>query len=300
MKKTKRTATTKIATAHKKVRHHVKMAVVPHKKNQFRPHLVRAHGVVAVLAIVASLVFGSNWLTTGSVLGDKAVITTDALLQLTNVRREQQQLPQLHTDSQLSRAAFLKAQDMFTQQYWAHDAPDGTTPWQWFAKAGYNYSYAGENLAKNFTTADATVSAWMASAKHRDNLLGREYTDVGFAVVDGKLDGKNTTLIVALFGRPASAVAGVSSPVENTAPVIGGMSIMTQFGVALQSMTPAALSSVLLLLTAAIVALMAHTYRRRLPMAVQRTWQYHHGLFKAVGFMAVVVMLLALYSGGQI
>ncbi len=297
MKKTKKPV--KLLTARKRVQHHVKMAVVPHAKNQFRPHLVRSHGIAVVLLLVATLVFGSNWLSTGSVLGAEVNITPVSLLKDVNNERMQRGEVSLKYDQQLSQAAFLKAQNMFDQQYWAHNAPDGTTPWSWFGKVGYNYAFAGENLAKNFQSASATVAAWMASQKHRDNVLGQEYTEVGFAIVDGVLNEKQTTLVVALFGRPSASVAGAVAPVENSAP-LGGLSAMSQFGVTLQSLSPALLSSMILLMVTSIVALMAHTYRRQLPLAIRQTWRYHHGLLKASGAMAIMIVLIALYSGGQI
>ncbi len=297
MKKTKRPK--KIVAVHKRVRHHVKMAVVPHAKNQFRPHLVRGYGIATVLVLVATLVFGSNWLSTGSVLGAEVNITPTSLLNSVNDERTDKGEGVLRYNKQLSQAAFLKAQDMLDKQYWAHNAPDGTTPWQWFGKVDYNYAFAGENLAKNFQSASATVTAWMASQKHRDNVLGQQYTEAGFAVVDGVLSGKQTTLVVALFGRPASSVAGVVAPVENSA-TLGGLSMMSQFGVTLQSMSPAVLSSLTLLLLTSVVALSAHAYRRQLPLAVRQTWRYHHGLIKATGFAAILIVLVAVYSGGQI
>lgn len=297
MKKTKRSK--KVIAAHKRVRHHVKMAVVPHAKNQFRPHLVRGYGITTVLILVATLVFGSNWLSTGSVLGAEVNITPTSLLNNVNDERTHKGEGVLRYNKQLSQAAFLKAQDMLDKQYWAHNSPDGTTPWQWFGKVDYNYAFAGENLAKNFQSASAVVSAWMASQKHRDNVLGQQYTEAGFAVVDGVLNDKQTTLVVALFGRPASSVAGVVAPVENSATP-GGLSAMSRFGVVLQSLSPAVLSSILLLLVASSVALLAHAYRRQLPLAVRQTWRYHHGLLKATGLVAILVVLVAVYSGGQI
>lgn len=300
MKKTKKPSRPK--TIHKKVRRHVKMAVVPHRANQFRPHLIRRHGIAALLVVVVVTLFGSNWVSTGSVLGERADITAASLLAHTNVEREQRNMGALKYDKQLSEAAFLKAKDMFRQQYWAHVAPDGTTPWQWFARVGYNYAYAGENLAKNFRSTDTAMNAWMASDKHRDNILNPEYTEVGFAVVDGTLDGQQTTLIVALYGQPMSdtVVAGAEGVHVNSPPVVSTGGIMSQFGVMLQSASPAALGSAVFLLIAAVIALTAHAYRRRLPPAIRKSWRYHHGLYKATGLTALAIVLVALYSGGQI
>jgi hypothetical protein len=101
----------------------------------------------------------------------------------------------------------------------------------------YNYTYAGENLAMNFSEAEDALSAWLASPTHRDNILSQNYEDIGVAVVVGEINGTETTLVVQLFGQRFVAIAGEetfrpearevqvpapnnqpSIPVENQAP----------------------------------------------------------------------------------
>lgn len=277
------------------------MVFVPHKGNQYRPHLIRRYGILVVLLLVIGVQAGYNVSTTGSVLGSKVTVTDSALLADTNSQRYVQNLPALNINPELSQAAYLKANDMFKQQYWAHVAPDGTTPWVWFSKVDYNYAYAGENLAKNFTTADAAMAAWMASPEHKANILDTHYTDVGFAVVSGTLKGQNTLIIVALYGQPVSqkAVAGVSTSTLS-APTLNSMSIVTRLGLAVQALTPAALGSILLLIAVAGVAFTAHLYRNKLPKNLRQGWYRHHGLIKVAGMMSLVVTIITIYGGGQI
>ncbi len=278
------------------------MVFVPHKGNQYRPHLIRRYGILAVLLLVIGIQAGYNVSTTGSVLGSKVTVTDSALLADTNSQRSAQNLPALNINSELSQAAYLKASDMFKQQYWAHVAPDGTTPWVWFSKVDYNYAYAGENLAKNFTTADAATAAWMASPEHKANILDTNYTDVGFAVVSGTLKGESALIIVALYGQPVGqkTVAGVATSTLS-APTLNNMSIVTRLGLAVQSLTPAALGSILLLIAVAGVAFTAHLYRNKLPKAfLTQSWYRHHGIIKVAGMMSLVVVIMAFYSGGQI
>lgn len=101
----------------------------------------------------------------------------------------------------MSQAAAAKAKHMFLNNYWAHTAPDGTTPWDFINGAGYVYSVAGENLAKNFSNSQGVVGAWMNSSSHRENILRSQYADIGFAVVNGVLNGEETTLVVQMFGK---------------------------------------------------------------------------------------------------
>ncbi|MBC7869009.1 hypothetical protein H7X69_02435 [Candidatus Saccharibacteria bacterium] len=281
-------------------KHHFRMAVVPHKKNDYRPHLIRRYGIVAIVFVVAGLQFGYNAATTGNVLGRESTVTIGSLLDETNQARTNDGESVLVLNKQLSQAAHLKAQDMFAQQYWAHNAPDGTQPWKWFGDVDYNYARAGENLAKNFTSSNAVVDAWLASPEHKANVLKSDYQDVGFAVVDGVLNNKPTSVVVALYGMPAeSAVAGVESKFSNP-PMAITMSLIAQFGLALQSISPAALGGLVLIALATGVAITAHSYRRKLPKTLRQSWYRHHGLYKAAGMMSLGVMVVFLSGGGQI
>ena len=96
---------------------------------------------------------------------------------------------------------------MLNKGYWAHFAPDGTSPWSFFTKFGYKYKYAGENLARDFSNPGSVVNAWMASSSHRENLLSPKYKEIGIAVVEGKLNGVDTTLVVQLFGTRLSVAS---------------------------------------------------------------------------------------------
>ncbi len=136
------------------------------------------------------------------VLGYASDIYVDELLKYTNQKRAEFGLPPLSMNTKLSKAAEAKAKDMFSKNYWAHVSPDGIQPWDFILNAGYDYSYAGENLAKNFTTSKEVVAAWYDSPSHRENLLSENYQDIGFAVVNGILDGYETTLVVQTFGKP--------------------------------------------------------------------------------------------------
>jgi hypothetical protein len=285
----------------KQLRRHMKLAFVPHNANQYRPHLIRRYGIAALLVVIIGVQVGYNFSTTGTVLGDKATISTDVLLSDTNAERAKNQLPPLVIEGKLSQAAFLKAKDMLAHQYWAHTAPNGATPWQWFSEAGYNYSYAGENLAKNFHSADAVTAAWIASPEHEANIVGEHYTQVGFAVVDGVLSGKETTLVVALYGAPADTTVPVVVGSETKNAALGNpQSITTRFGLALQALTPAAIAAIIVALTAGVVALAAHVYRRKLPKALRQSWYRHHGIIKATGMASLCFIIVFLYSGGQI
>lgn len=140
-------------------------------------------------------------------------ITPDKVISLVNDARLANKAGILVKDEALTRAAQMKADDMFSKGYFAHTSPQGKTPWVWFEKAGYEYAYAGENLAIHFAQAEDQQRAWMESPTHRKNILNPEYREIGVAVRSGTLEGKKTIVTVQEFGRrEGEAVpAGVSS-----------------------------------------------------------------------------------------
>lgn len=139
------------------------------------------------------------------VLGYATDISINELLDDTNRYRERAGKDELIINEKLTKAAEAKANDMFVHNYWAHISPDGTKPWDFIKAYEYKYLYAGENLAVDFSDSSDVVDAWYDSTSHRENLLSEDYTEVGFAVVNGELQGRKTTLVVQMFGRPRTA-----------------------------------------------------------------------------------------------
>ena len=284
-----------------RVRKRVKLAVVPHKANQYRPQAVSRYGIVAIVMLVIAVQGLYNGAFGGNVLGTQAQITTSGLLEATNQARADKHEQPLTINPDLMKAAHLKVQSMFAEQYWAHTSPTGVTPWHWFDVVGYNYDSAGENLARDFTTSSGTVSAWMASPTHRANILNDSYKDVGFATMDSVLDGVPTTLVVALYGSPENPMVQGASMTRDASDINEPMSFMARMGVGLQSMTPAAVSSLVVLLLGMCVALAAHIYRKKLPRTLRYSWYRHHGIYKAIGFASLALILVFAYGGsGQI
>jgi hypothetical protein len=186
---------------------------LPHQTNNHKPKVLHHSSFVSyiLLALAVQLVFQIVLVTKPAVLGLATDITADRILTLVNDQRIQNGLAPVKMDSELSQGAALKANDMFAKNYWAHFAPDGTSPWDFFSQAGYHYLYAGENLARDFATSDQVVLAWMNSPTHRANILNGKYQEMGLAIVNGKLGDDETTLIVEFFGTKQGTVPKVSS-----------------------------------------------------------------------------------------
>jgi hypothetical protein len=187
---------------------------IPHYSNNQKAKLLHSSTLLGIALILLFLQVFLHFLPKAGVrvLGYASNISIDEVLRLTNQKRQEAGLSPLKLDPVLSQAAKNKGEDMLAKDYWAHVSPDGVEPWKFFIDAGYKYRYAGENLARDFSNASSAVDAWMASPSHRENMLSPKYEEIGLAVVEGDLNGVDTTIIVQFFGT-RMAGGGEVSPV---------------------------------------------------------------------------------------
>lgn len=136
----------------------------------------------------------------------EAFLTRPGVISWTNAERKTNGLPALAENALLDRAATLKLDDMFGEQYFNHVSPAGFGPDHWVGGEGYKYIVIGENLALgNFENDKALVQAWMESPGHRANILNSRYQEIGVAVGRGIFEGRSTWLAVQVFGLPLSS-----------------------------------------------------------------------------------------------
>ncbi len=179
----------------------------PRRSNNHRARILHPEGYV-VLGALAVLCFGLISYPTavqrdmGLVLGYASDISVDQVVAQTNTQRRTAGLGAVVFNQQLAQAAQAKAKDMFAKQYWAHTSPAGREPWDFMKDVGYTYRRAGENLARDFMVTPEMIDAWMASPTHRANILNGGFSEIGVAVVNGSLEGVETTLVVQMFGAP--------------------------------------------------------------------------------------------------
>ncbi|HSX24296.1 MAG TPA: CAP domain-containing protein [Candidatus Saccharimonadales bacterium] len=189
---------------------------MPHRPHNFRalskPKQIRKNEhrhywpylPVLLLVIVTILVGILQPARHRGVLSYATSMSGSALLDATNSQREQNGASDLRINSQLMAAAQAKAKDMIARNYWSHTTPTGEAPWVFIDNAGYKYFKAGENLAYGFTDSNSTVTGWMNSASHRENLLDKAFTEVGFGYANGGDYNHNgaETVVVAMYGQP--------------------------------------------------------------------------------------------------
>jgi len=190
----------------------LKKYFIPHEDNNYKPLIlsIRTVAFVCMVALVAesAFVFGAKYILPQSKLF--GIIEVNALLDETNQSRVANGLPDLQVSPFLQAAAQAKANDEASKGYFAHTSPQGLTPWYWFQQAGYNFDYAGENLAVNFSDSQDVTTAWMNSPEHRANILSTDFTQIGMATAQGIYNGQLTTFVVEEFGAPAPATAPVT------------------------------------------------------------------------------------------
>jgi len=187
--------------------------IVPHKKNGNIPHILKKEFIVVITVFVGILFYFNQYnFDIIRKLNLSATVYPAVLADLTNKDRLTSGVSELRWNDTLQKAAKLKAEDMLKNSYFAHTSPNGVTPWHWFREADYNFIYAGENLAVDFTESDIVQKAWLNSPKHKENIMNSNFTEIGIATADGMFEGKDTTFVVEFFGKP-SIIKIIENPI---------------------------------------------------------------------------------------
>lgn len=105
----------------------------------------------------------------------------EKVIDLVNEERKAAGLSLLRENSALNEVAMARAIESTTS--FSHQRPNGE---QWktvYSEAGITCRCAGENLARKQKTPEKVMSDWMGSDSHRSNILNRDVTEIGTAVV---------------------------------------------------------------------------------------------------------------------
>jgi hypothetical protein len=190
----------------------VKLLFFPHEDNNHKAFLIQPGyiGLLIGIYLLNQSFIRTLTIARPGVLGYSSEITAQKVLDQTNARRQQAGLAPLKLNPILSQSATAKADNMFAENYWSHNSPSGKTPWDFFKGVHYQYSVAGENLAKDFYDTDSMMRAWMNSPTHKANIVNTKYQEIGIGVVNGVLRGVKTTLVVQHFGTPLIRAARVA------------------------------------------------------------------------------------------
>lgn len=196
--------------------------IIPHEKNNNIPHILRAEAVFILVVFVGVLFyFNQNNLKIIKGLNLTATVYPAVLADLANSDRLGSGVPELSWNKTLEEAAKLKAEDMAKNEYFAHTSPTGITPWHWLSQVDYNFIYAGENLAVDFTESENVENAWLNSPKHRENIMNQNFTEIGIATAEGVYNGRSTTFVVEFFGKPLKFADNTSNNITKESATTG-------------------------------------------------------------------------------
>lgn len=119
-----------------------------------------------------------------------------ALIKMVAALRKDQSLPPLQRNAALDKIARAHVEEMRKANKVAHDVGDGD-PVARFEAAGIQAKESGENVA-NAQTIKLAHRALYASPSHRANLLKRDFTHIGIAVVE---EGPNRVWACEVFAK---------------------------------------------------------------------------------------------------
>jgi len=281
--------------------HFWRLLFIPHERNNHRANLLKPQFLLLFIGVYLANQLFLKALTAvkPGVLGYSSEITSQKVYDLTNNQRQSADLPILHYNSTLEASAIKKAQDMFANNYWAHNSPTGTTPWQFFKDAGYQYSVAGENLAKDFYDTDSLLQAWMNSPTHKANIVSDKYQEIGIGVVNGILNGVKTTLVVQHFATPQNInLVSNDTPVERNYLTGKSQVLADNSSTPLPAVSPLQISKIigLVMFGIIIITLIVDSYIT----LRNRTHRITGSATSHLGFILIIFILLIFSQQGAI
>jgi uncharacterized protein YkwD len=122
------------------------------------------------------------------------------VFDLVNLERERRRLPPLARAALLDDAAQDHAATMALLGVLSHESPKGSLVARVEA-VGYDFTRVAENIAKGQNQVEQVVAGWMASPKHRANILSGDYRELGIGVAAGGTPARPEIYWVQIFGR---------------------------------------------------------------------------------------------------
>jgi len=90
--------------------------------------------------------------------------------------------PPLRWANELGAAALVHSRDMASRNYFRHRGErDGSEAGDRATRQGYRWRRVGENIAAGQGSPEQVVSAWLASPPHCENLMSRDFAEMGAA-----------------------------------------------------------------------------------------------------------------------
>ncbi|MEV6524936.1 CAP domain-containing protein [Longispora sp. NPDC051575] len=107
------------------------------------------------------------------------------VLTLVNNERKTAGCAALTADTRLAVSARMHSADMIKRGFFDHTNPDGKSPGERIAAAGFSGGAWGENIAAGQRDAASVMKAWMNSPGHKANIVNCKFKFLGVGVADG-------------------------------------------------------------------------------------------------------------------
>jgi uncharacterized protein YkwD len=135
------------------------------------------------------------------------------MFELHNETRTAYGLDPLCLSPVLTQAARARSEDMLNRDYFSHYTPGGVTVIDQLRRQGYygyepgDYHSVGENIGlggdfADHDTPEHRFTGWMHSPGHRENILRREFDEVGVGARSGTYQeyDDTSTIYTTVFG----------------------------------------------------------------------------------------------------
>ena len=141
------------------------------------------------ILLVSCLVLTVSW---GNITPTLAVTWQEEMLSSLHTMRADKGLKPLKLCTTLNKSSQGYARDMATQDFYAHEGKDGSTPGQRIQRAGYKWrnsntaSGIAENIAAGQGSVKEVMKDWKNSTGHFKNMTGSKFTHVGFGMAENQ------------------------------------------------------------------------------------------------------------------
>lgn len=106
----------------------------------------------------------------------------DEIFALTNIEREQDDLPELKLSPTLCSIALLRAVDMAENNYFDHVSPTGESAFGLLKQYKVLLFNSAENIGQGDVSSEKMVEAWMNSKEHREIIMSETYHQLGIGI----------------------------------------------------------------------------------------------------------------------
>ena len=138
-----------------------------------------------------------------SVTSTPTTVSVSRIIALVNEDRAMVRLQLVKENSTLNNVAQSKAERYANADHSGHADIDGSMIWTHLRAAGYNYRYAGENLARisSTLTSEYIIEKWEQSPDHYKNIVFPDFDEIGIGIAYGMHEGVKAVWVVQLFGK---------------------------------------------------------------------------------------------------